>query len=108
MSKNVCQPGLKRLAEMFSRRPETISRAMRALQERQLIKIIRRGKTLTNVYRLARWLWETLTGDPRRHYPWAFAQVRLPIRGTWGLQSFGECLRDVLSKDPPWARREVR
>lgn len=57
----VCQPGEISLARMHGRSTRTIRRALDTLQDAGLIDVIRRGKKLTNVLRLARSLWAKLT-----------------------------------------------
>ncbi|MGH7479727.1 MAG: helix-turn-helix domain-containing protein [Candidatus Methylomirabilales bacterium] len=51
--KSAC-PSQRALAAMFDRTPRTIRRALHALKDQGLIRVVRRGNTLTNVYLLAR------------------------------------------------------
>ena len=57
----VCQPGEASLARMHGRSTRTIRRAIDALQAAGLVDVIRRGRKLTNMLRLARALWARLT-----------------------------------------------
>jgi DNA-binding transcriptional MocR family regulator len=57
----VCQPGEASLARMHGRSTRTIRRAIDTLQAAGLVEVIRRGRKLTNVLRLARSLWARLT-----------------------------------------------
>jgi len=60
--KRNCTPSQERLGAIFGRSRETICRALKALEVQRLIRARRRGRRLTNVYLLARRLWEALTG----------------------------------------------
>lgn len=62
-------PSQRRLGEMVRRRRETISRQLAVLRMHGWIRIIRRGKKLTNVYRLSRELWGRLMGRPASPRP---------------------------------------
>ena len=46
-----------------------MNRWCRYAVERRWLRVIRRGRKLTNVYRLARWLWARLTGQVKRRLP---------------------------------------
>jgi hypothetical protein len=58
------QAGQDWLAGSRGRSRRTIIRWVKALETRGLIHVIRRRKKLTNIYRLARWLWARLKGRP--------------------------------------------
>lgn len=51
-----------RMAEMIHSSRRSIIRYAQELHALGYVRVIRRGKQLTNVYRLQRWLWERLTG----------------------------------------------
>lgn len=68
-----CRPSQARLGEILRRKRETVNRHIRALKVQGLVRVVRRGKGLTNVYLLARWVWKALTGkatvyDRNRQY----------------------------------------
>lgn len=57
-----CKPGLASLGDMHGRSPRSIQRSIEALESAGYITVIRRGKQLSNVLKLAVWLWRRLTG----------------------------------------------
>ena len=61
VAKRPCTPSQERLGELLGRSRETICRALHALQVQRLIWVKRRGRRLTNVYLLARRIWEAIT-----------------------------------------------
>jgi len=61
-SGKLCAPSQERLGEMLDRSRETIGRALAALVAQRLIAAKRRGRRLTNVYRLAHRIWQAITG----------------------------------------------
>jgi hypothetical protein len=69
LCKRICQPSLWALGQMHGRSGRSIRRSIAALQAAGLIDVIQRGKKLSNVYRLARWLWARLTGRDLRRTP---------------------------------------
>lgn len=58
-------------AEHLGCSPATVTRALRELREHGHIYVIRRGKMLTNLYRLSRNLWGRITGrlDRKPEHP---------------------------------------
>jgi len=62
-------PGQEKMGEMFHRDRRTMNRWCRYAVRHHWLRVIRRGRTLTNVYRLARWLWARLTGQWKRRLP---------------------------------------
>jgi hypothetical protein len=63
------QPSQQRVGELAGRRRETVNRWVRVLRERGLVRVVRRGKRMTNFYLLARALWCRLTGRVRPKLP---------------------------------------
>ena len=63
LSKRICQPRQAVLGRMHGRSPRSIQRSLKALKDAGLVEVIRRGKQLSNIYRLARWLWCRLTNQ---------------------------------------------
>jgi len=61
--KRPCTPGRRSLGAMHGRSVRSIARALRALVDAGLVERRRRGKQLTNVYRLAKWIWARITGQ---------------------------------------------
>ncbi len=74
----VFRPGQARLAELRHCSRRTIIRQLRVLVERGYVRVIRRGRRLTNIYRLSRSLWQRLTGK--------VTPTRRPIEQGWLLQ----------------------
>ena len=77
LTAKTCQPGRRALGRMFGRSERSIARSLRALVDAGYIVRRRRGRKLTNVYRLAKALWRALTNDnahrpPRRSGPTPF------------------------------------
>jgi hypothetical protein len=70
------QPHQARLARSWGRDRRQVIRWVKLLEERGLLRKIRRGKKLTNVYRLARTLWNRLVGQTRPKVP-SFLQQTL-------------------------------
>ena len=96
--KRKCQPGQRALGSMFGRSPRSIQRAIRALTDAGLVVKIRRGRKLTNLYRLAEWIWRRITGADR----WA----SMPKRG---LRAVADPLTAVLDKaKAAWQRTRDR
>jgi DNA-binding MarR family transcriptional regulator len=62
----VCQPGRKALGRMLGRSPRSVGRSIAALVSAGYISRRRRGKKLTNVYRLTKALWARLTNHQVR------------------------------------------
>lgn len=62
LAQRPCTPSQARLGEIVSRSRETVNRALQALQAQRLILVKRRGRRLTNVYLLARRIWQAITG----------------------------------------------
>jgi DNA-binding transcriptional ArsR family regulator len=58
----LCQVSQKEWGKLLSRSRRTVCYAIKELKEKNLIKIVRRGKKLTNLYFLAHWLYKMLTG----------------------------------------------
>lgn len=65
----VFSPSQRRLADLYHRDRRTISRWCRVAVDRGWLRVIRRGKKLTNLYRLTRWLWGRLTGRYKSRVP---------------------------------------
>lgn len=65
----VFSPSQARLGELYHRDRRTISRWVQHATRCGWIRVLRRGKKLTNVYRLARYLWRRLTGQFRQRPP---------------------------------------
>lgn len=98
LCKRACRPSHEALGRMFGRHARSIARSVHALRAAGLIEVKRRGRKLSNVYRLTTWLWRRLTNDrPRRTPP-----RRRPVRQDDGLSAV--CAR-VLSKFGPGAAR---
>ncbi len=57
-----CKPGLVALGRIHGRSPRSIERSISALVAAGCVEVKRRGKKLSNVLRLATWLWRRLTG----------------------------------------------
>lgn len=80
-------PGQDRLAELRHCTRRTIIRQLKVLAARGYIRVIRRGKKLTNVYRLSRSLWGRLTGQLTPKRPNVFQlwlqQRKLHGNGIW-------------------------
>jgi len=76
------KPSLGALGRMHGRSTRTIARAVEALEGAGFVETIQRGKKLSNVYRLAMWLWRRLTGrdgpTPPRRAGLQSAQSELP------------------------------
>lgn len=62
MASRPCTPSQVRLGELLGRRRETICRALHAMQVQRLIRVRRRGRRLSNVYLLARRIWQAIAG----------------------------------------------
>lgn len=60
------RPSQHKLADMRHCSRRTIIRQLKLLSERGYVRVIRRGRRLTNVYRLSRSLWGRLTGKVAR------------------------------------------
>ena len=58
----VFSPSQAKLGDMYHRDRRTIIRWVKVAVERRWVRVLRRGRKLTNVYRLSRWLWGRLTG----------------------------------------------
>jgi DNA-binding transcriptional ArsR family regulator len=98
LCKRKCQPGQKALGSMFGRSPRSIQRSLKALIECGVVVKIRRGRKLTNLYRLAEWIWRRITGADR----W----LRQPKRG---LQPADNSLANILAKArEAWQRAQAR
>jgi DNA-binding transcriptional ArsR family regulator len=83
---------------MFGRSDRSIRRALKALSDAGIIEVRRRGRKLSNVYRLAKWFWERLTGRDNR------PRIR-PGR----TQALGECLASVIEgARAAWEARQAR
>ena len=83
----VFQPSLEALGRMHGRSARSIARAVGALEAAGFVEVIQRGKKLSNVYRLALWLWRRLTGRDGPTTPW------LP-----GLQPLKDGLSGVIAR----------
>jgi len=55
--------------KLLHRSPRTIRRWLRELRARHLVRVIRRGRRLTNLYMLGRSLWARLTGQHEARAP---------------------------------------
>lgn len=82
LKERVFSPSQARLGVMMHRSPRTIIRYVRILKERGWVRVYRRGKKLTNVYRLGRALWQRLTGQLKPRVPKALQDslYRLGLR----------------------------
>jgi hypothetical protein len=58
----VFSPSQAKLGQLYHRDRRTILRWVKVAVGRGWIRRTRRGRTMTNVYRLSRWLWGRLTG----------------------------------------------
>jgi hypothetical protein len=78
----IFSPGQAKLGVMMHRSPRTIIRYVKVLRERGWLRVIRRGKKLTNIYRLGRTLWRRLTGRVASRAPRELQDVlyRLGLR----------------------------
>lgn len=69
----VAKPGQKWLAAKLGRHRRTVIRAVQELERAHVIRKVRRGKGLTNLYFLAKRVWSRLAGGKRlrdfRHVP---------------------------------------
>ncbi len=59
----VFSPSQRRLGELYRRDRRSVSRWVKVGVERGWLRVVRRGRKLTNVYRLSRHLWGRLTGQ---------------------------------------------
>ncbi len=64
------KPALGTLAEAHGVCVRSVSRSVQALKLGGFVTIRRRGRKLSNVYRLAKWLWCRLTGRYGSEGPW--------------------------------------
>lgn len=67
--KQVFCPRQEALGKAMHRRGRTVRRWTKLLTERGWLRVIRRGRKLTNIYRLSRSLFYRLTGQRRRPCP---------------------------------------
>jgi len=65
----VFSPSQAKLGQLYHRDARTIRRWLKVGVERRWLRVVRRGRKLTNVYRLARWLWGRLTGRHEARIP---------------------------------------
>lgn len=61
-------PSEARWGEVVHRCRETISRSVNRLARAGWLRVVRRGRRLTNIYLLSRTLWHRFTGQPRRRW----------------------------------------
>jgi hypothetical protein len=62
-------PSQKRLGQLYHRSERSIRRWIRTGVEAGWLRVIRRGRKMTNLYRLSRYLWGRLTGRYKTKIP---------------------------------------
>jgi hypothetical protein len=99
LGNKICQPRQAVLGRMHGRHARSIQRSLTALRDAGYIQIVRRGRKISNVYRLAKWLWCRLTNRG------VGGQLRLP-----GVGALGDDVRETIERmRRRWeaARREL-
>ena len=101
LSGRTWQPRGARWGELVHRRRETVSRAVGRLQRLGYLRVIRRGRKLSNVYRLSRSLWNRLVSGRRAVGP---AMLRHLLDRLFGGPAVATWLKDGVRDGVPDAR----
>lgn len=96
----VAQPGVKELARWINRSTRTVFRVLAELEKNGLVKRIRRGKKLTNVYYLAMKLWGRLIAGRQVRRERADKRAEVPASPE-RLRAFVEELKGAIRRGPP-------